>query len=358
MSAVNKPETSVVARVAARHKTAGEVRFIKDRGNDHQEWGWNPPGASERNIDPDFKFDAKNLEPVARTLRSALMALGHIQTARTTFTRIKGQSISPDGNIGGKGYVMGIKDIRKQLSNCDEALSSVTDTLHDELMAIHWHPDVDDSGGDPRARDQVKQIMDDVEEIKDDPEEWAGDEEADMDSEGGTGKTASWKPDIISRVASRYLCAAVSKKDLERIMGKWLSDPSNIMRMKSTSQEPQWKALKAWYRRYFDQVGFRVDDFSWAALVGDPPSEEGLGFVQKLLKKHHKLVSQMPKWVGPISSYVQMVVQNVERQVLLPYGLPKGAALYPNDRILNALEDQLVALPKIISTASRMKDAR
>lgn len=167
-----------------RAKTAGEVRFIKDRGNDHAEWGWNPPGASERTIDPDFVFDAKNLEPLARTLRSILMALGHIQTARTTFTKIKGQRISPDGNLGGKGYIQGIKDIRKQLSNCDEALSSIVDTLDDEIRAVHWHPDVDDSGSDPRARDQVKQIMDDVEEIKDDPEQWAEGEEADLDEEG------------------------------------------------------------------------------------------------------------------------------------------------------------------------------
>ena len=178
-------------RTAGNTRTAGEVRFIKDRGNDHQEWGWNPPGASERNMDPDFKFDAKNLEPLARTLRSTLMALGHVQTARTTFTKMKGQRVSPDGNLGGKGYVMPIKDIRKQLSNADEALSSIADSLDDEMKAVHWHPDVNDSGGDPRARDQVKQIMDDVEEIKDDPEEWAEGEESEIDDEGGVSKQGS-----------------------------------------------------------------------------------------------------------------------------------------------------------------------
>jgi hypothetical protein len=174
------------ASLRPRSKTAGEVRFIKDRGGDHNEWGWNPPTSSERSIDPDYKFDAKNLEPIARTLRSLLMALGHIQTARTTFTKVKSQSVSPDGNLGGKGYIMPVKDVRKQLSNSDEALSSIIDCLDDEMKAVHWHPDVDDSGGDPRARNEVKQIMDDVEEIKDDPEEWAEGEEAEMDSEGGS----------------------------------------------------------------------------------------------------------------------------------------------------------------------------
>ncbi len=169
-----------LAKTASVSKGAGEVRFIKDRGGDHQEWGWNPPGAGERSIDPDYKFNASNLKPLAKTLRSALMALGHLQTARGTFTKIKSQRVSPDGNLGGKGYVMPIKDIRKQLSNCDEALSSITDTIYDEIHAIHWHPDVHDTGGDPRDRDGVKEIMDDVEEIRDDPEEWAEEEESDM----------------------------------------------------------------------------------------------------------------------------------------------------------------------------------
>jgi len=206
----NRPLKEALDRVTARSvqasvsKMAGEVRFIKDRGGDHNEWGWNPPGSSERTIDPDYKFDAKNLEPLARVLRSTLMALGHIQSARTTFTKVKSQRVSPDGNLGGKGYVQPIKDMRRQFGNCDEALSSIIDTIDDEMKAIHWHPDVDDSGGDPRARGQVRQIMDDV----DNPEDWAEGEEAEMDSEGdaegGANKTASVRV-AADRLALRWL---------------------------------------------------------------------------------------------------------------------------------------------------------
>lgn len=209
------PDRESVLRVARaatqrgfRMRVAGEVRFIKDRGGDHNEWGWNPPGASERQIDPDYVFDPKNLDPLARVLRSTLMALGHIQTARTTFTKIKSQRVSPDGNLGGKGYVMPIKDIRKQFANCDEALSAISDCLYDEMQAIHWHPDVDDTGGNPRDRESVREIMDDVEEIRGDPEEWAEGEEAEMDTEGpneadGVHKLASLTPS--QRVATLYL---------------------------------------------------------------------------------------------------------------------------------------------------------
>lgn len=197
-----------IDRVATRHLvarrgvTAGEVRFIKDRGGDDKDWGWLSPGASERVIDPDYEFNAKNLKPLAQTLRSALMALGHIQTARTTFTKIRSQTISPDGSLGGKGYVLTIKDIRKLLSNCDEALSSVTDSIYDEMQAVHWRPEVTDSGGNPRARPEVQQIMDDVTEIRKDPEDWAEEEEAGMD-EGGKQATSKTAHDSFHQAATR-----------------------------------------------------------------------------------------------------------------------------------------------------------
>lgn len=209
-----KPNQDSIRRVARaasekgfRMRVAGEVRFIKDRGGDHGEWGWNPPGASDRSIDPDYEFKPSNLKPLARVLRSALMALGHIQTARSVFTKIKSQRVSPDGNLGGRGYVMPIKDIRKQFANCDEALSTITDTIYDEINALHWHPDVSDTGGNPRDRDSVKEIMDDVEEIREDPEDWAEREEAEMDAEGpneedGVTKLAST---TAARLAEMYL---------------------------------------------------------------------------------------------------------------------------------------------------------
>ena len=167
-----------VASKFLRGKTAGEVRFIKDRGGDHSEWAWNPPGASDRVIDPEYEWVPSNLKPLAKVLRASLMAMGHVQSASTTFSKIKSQTVSPDGSLGGKGYVMTIKDIRKQLSNCVEALSSVTDTIYDELHAPHWKGPVE---RDPRARDGVNEIMNEVDQIREDPEEWAEEEE----EEGG-----------------------------------------------------------------------------------------------------------------------------------------------------------------------------
>lgn len=170
-------------RIAARYmlrskmiRTAGEVRFIKDRGGDEKQWGWGSPGPTQREIDRDFTFDARQLKPLAAALRSTLMALGHVQTAYNTFTKLKSARISPDGSLGGKGYIQPVADIRRQYMNCSEALSAISDTLYDEMHAPHWNPAISEQS--PREREDVVEIMGDVDDIRQDPKEWAEDEEA------------------------------------------------------------------------------------------------------------------------------------------------------------------------------------
>ena len=188
--------TRVAARYASQFKTAGttrtagEVRFIKDRSGDAGEWAFGPPGPNERDIEADFVFNAKYLKPLAATLRSSLMALGHTTSAYNRFVKIKSRNVSPDGALGGKGYIQKIPDMRRQLMNCVEALSALTDTVYDEMKAPHWDPNADTL--DPRDRDEVKEIIEDAEEIKDDPEAWASSQEEEMDAENedSMGKTA------------------------------------------------------------------------------------------------------------------------------------------------------------------------
>ena len=156
-------------------KVGGEVRFIKDRGSDQSEWGWGSPGPSERTINEEFTFNARSLKPLAQAMRSALMALGHVTSAHARFVKVKSRNVSPDGNLGGQGYIQKVSDMRRQLMNCIEALSAFTDTVYDELHAPHWNPAEDTLS--PRDRDEVKEIVENAEEIKDDPEGWAAEDE-------------------------------------------------------------------------------------------------------------------------------------------------------------------------------------
>ena len=216
-------------RIAARYlerqgmsRTAGEVRFIKDRGGDKNEWGWGSPGPTEREIQENFEFNPTKLKPLAKALRSTLMALGHVQSGYNEFTRVKSAQVSPDGNLGGKGYIQKIGEMRRQYMNCSEALSALSDTLYDEINASHWNPAIAEQ--DPREREQVKDIMEDSEEIRENPEGWAESEEAELDDESGNaedenGENDETEPDdggqlkqagysgggSVGRVVDRYL---------------------------------------------------------------------------------------------------------------------------------------------------------
>ena len=191
-----------VAKTAGRAKTAGEVRFIKDRSGDEKQWGWGMPGPHERELSPKFEFKPGKLKPLATALRASLAALGHAMSAYQTFTKIKSATVSPDGSLGGKGYIQKIAEMRRQYMNVIEALSALTDTIYDEVNASHWDPAVEEQS--PREREQVQNIMEDAEEIRDDPEGWAEEEESEMDTENKRGKKAHRKT-ASTRVAEAYL---------------------------------------------------------------------------------------------------------------------------------------------------------
>lgn len=165
-----------LARQASpRGKTAGEVRFIKDRGGDKNEWAWATPGPSQREIGEDFTFKPKYLKPISLCLRATLMAMGHAISAQNTFAKIKSADVSPDGALGGRGYIQKIADMRRSYMNAVESLSALSDTLYDEIKAPHWHTDA--PGGGARERDEVQEILQDAEEVRKDPEGWAEEEE-------------------------------------------------------------------------------------------------------------------------------------------------------------------------------------
>lgn len=178
----------------SRSKTAGEVIFRKDRGGDKNEWAWANVNPSKRDFGEGFDFNPRQLKPLAQTLRATLMALGHIVSANSTFLKIKSADVSPDGSLGGRGYVMKVTDIRRQFMNAAEVLSAVSDTLYDEMKAPHWHPEADDGGS--REREEVKAIMDEVQDIRANPEEWAREEEAEgqEETDGGADDNSESQP--------------------------------------------------------------------------------------------------------------------------------------------------------------------
>lgn len=152
-------------------KEAGEVIFKKDRSGDVGSWAYADVHPTKREIPADFNYSPRNQKPLAKVLRSTLAALGHVLAAYNRFARLKSSRLSPDGNLGGRGYIQKIQDMRKQFMNCVEAMSALSDTLHDEITAPHWS--VLSRQEDQGTQAEVKALLGDAETIRQDPEEWA-----------------------------------------------------------------------------------------------------------------------------------------------------------------------------------------
>lgn len=158
-------------------RTAGEVRFIKDRSDDTGQWAFSPPGASKREITRDFEYNPKHLKPLAKCLRATNSALGFALSAYNDFAKMSSRKVSGDGLLGGKGYVQKITDMRRQYMNIVEALSSMSDTLRDEVDAPHW---AEVSRHLPKQEStEIEEDLDEASDIKQDPEGWADQEMGD-----------------------------------------------------------------------------------------------------------------------------------------------------------------------------------
>lgn len=202
-----QPNPSRVAHRAMQQqmRTAGEVRFIKDKSNDASQWAWNDSGPQERMITPDFAFNPKNTKPLAKVMRSTNASLGHAMAAYAVFTRLKSADISPDGALGGKGYIQKIGEMRRAYMNLIEALSALSDTLYDEIRAPHWA--AISRQEDPEEREEVEAIVGDALEIKEDPEAWAEEQEDQMDDENA----------LVSKRASSVLRRFVACKEVSDV---------------------------------------------------------------------------------------------------------------------------------------------
>lgn len=161
---------------SVRVRTAGEIRHIKD------------VGPQKRKYIKDHNYQAKDLKRLTKVLWQVSVALGHLSSASSVFTRMKSVRISPDGHLGGRGYDRPIKDIRGDLYKSIEALASIQDTLHDEVNAEHWKPPVKELP--PKEKKDVEEMLDDVDQIRADPEQY-GEEEYEESIEADDEDAAS-----------------------------------------------------------------------------------------------------------------------------------------------------------------------
>ena len=153
---MNNRINSVAMRLAGIKpivRTAGRVEFVKDTG----------PIRRDIRV-KDFEWTSESLQNLAKILWAAQRAHSYAISAYRLFSKMPSAQFSPDGMLGGRGYIQNVKDMRNGLSQAVEVLSAFTDTIHDEVNADHW-ADIDDSTS-------IKPMVDDIDQIKENPEDF------------------------------------------------------------------------------------------------------------------------------------------------------------------------------------------
>lgn len=135
----------------------------------------NPNGVGgRRNIPADHQFDPRALKPMSKALFATSVGLGHALTAYRHLNRLKSATVSPDGMLGGRGYIMAVKEVRQKLYEACESLSAIADTLYDEIKAPHWESKLRMLG--PDDADDVSRLIEEAQGILSDPEDQADEE--------------------------------------------------------------------------------------------------------------------------------------------------------------------------------------
>lgn len=141
-----------IASSLGRTKTAGKIEFIRDQG---------PVRRDVRA--PGFVWDKDSYKVLLKVLWATQKAQNFALSAQNEFSSLPSSSFSPDGLLGGRGYIQNIKDMRKGLSQSIEVLSSFTDTIKDEVEAGHWKKVI-------KSVPETSEIIESVEDMGSDPQ--------------------------------------------------------------------------------------------------------------------------------------------------------------------------------------------
>lgn len=132
-------------------RVSGRVEFVKDTG----------PIRRDIRVQG-FSWSPDSLRTLVKILWAAERAHSYGMAALRHLSKMPSSEFSPDGLLGGRGYIQSVKDMRSGLSQAVEVLSSFSDTIHDEINADHW-------AGVPQEP-QTQNLVQDAESVKADPD--------------------------------------------------------------------------------------------------------------------------------------------------------------------------------------------
>jgi len=125
-------------------------------------------GVLKREIEG-FDYDPSKATILKKALHNINVSLGTMISAMKDLSILRGSDITPDGMLGGRGFIMPFREVKEKISTAITELSNVTDTLADELTNPKW-------GLNPVEKKKVKEENQVIEEEVQEMEEVVPDE--------------------------------------------------------------------------------------------------------------------------------------------------------------------------------------
>lgn len=114
-----------------------------------------------------YQFKDTGVRSIAKTYKYLADSFLNLTKSINTFSSCKSSEVSPDGKLGGKGYIQTIKNIRSSMAECLNIMSELIDTFHDEVNSPYWKKTtVDDHPVVKEILQQADQLLDQAEDLE------------------------------------------------------------------------------------------------------------------------------------------------------------------------------------------------
>jgi len=163
-------------------------------------------GGVRREIPDDFKYNPKKLKHLKHILHNVTVALGTLTSCLSEMSKVKGPDVSPDGLLGGKGFIMPLKDMKETIYNTVHNLGNVADSIADELENPKWN--IKDKEVDELIKEK-EEVEEKVEEVQEDME--APDNDPSVEDDDINPEELVTAEEYISEKAEKMLKKAVTK---------------------------------------------------------------------------------------------------------------------------------------------------
>lgn len=130
-------------------------------------------GASERRRDKGemvrdisgFEYDKSKALLLKKALHNINVSLGTLISAMKELSILRGSEVTPDGKLGGRGFVMPFKELKAKLGTAITDLSDITDTLADELTNPNWDLSDSEKKKVKKENEIIDEKVEEVEEV-------------------------------------------------------------------------------------------------------------------------------------------------------------------------------------------------